>query len=227
MSTNQPTEADFLRDVATHAMMIVIDDDDEFRHIAFKIPGTSSYSFQITTWPGYLAITGDMGSWLFTRLRDMFKFFRRDLDSREELPINRSYWAEKLVATSSNGRHSNGAEQYDPAKFRSAIYCWALRLCREAAYRGLDKKDRAELIYDIKELRDAGLEGEGVAHRAVADFRFYHNKLRHPLAIPDFWENNLRDWTYHYTWCCYAIVWAIKQYDAAKATAQESSEVNT
>lgn len=77
MSTHSPTEADFLRDVAQHEMTI-LHDAGEFRHIQFKKPGSSSFSFTITTFPGYLVMTGDIGSWVFTRLRDMFEFFRSD-----------------------------------------------------------------------------------------------------------------------------------------------------
>lgn len=213
MSTSDPTEADFLRDVAQHEMTI-LHDDGEFRHIQFKKPGSSSFSFTITTFPGYLVMTGDMGSWVFTRLRDMFEFFRTDPERRTGLYINPGYWAEKLVATSSNGRHSSGCEEYDPDKFRRAIYSEALRLCRDAVARGLDEAERADLIDDLKEVRDAGLDDEGAAYRAVEEFRFHHKKLRHPLSICDFWEHNLNRWTYHYTWGCYAIVWAIRQYDA-------------
>lgn len=54
------------------------------------------------------------------------------VSANKGLYINRGYWAEKLVATDSNGRHSSGCEEYDPDKFRRAIYSEALRLCREA-----------------------------------------------------------------------------------------------
>ncbi|EPN8197881.1 hypothetical protein ACT3ON_001083, partial [Acinetobacter baumannii] len=36
------------------------------------------------------------------------------------------------------------------------------------------------------------------------------------VQLADFWEHNLNDYTYHYIWCLYAIVHAIKLYDAAK-----------
>ena len=31
--------------------------------------------------------------------------------------------------------------------------------------------------------------------------------------LSDFWEVNLYQYTYHFVWCCYAIVWGIHQYD--------------
>ena len=51
----------FAKDTATHAMTI-LRDDGLYRHLRFKRPNTSSYYFDIITWPGYLAITGDMGA---------------------------------------------------------------------------------------------------------------------------------------------------------------------
>jgi len=219
MCRSEPTEADFLRDVAQHEMTI-LHDAGEFRHIQFKKPGSSSFSFTITTFPGYPVMTGDMGSWVFTRLRDMFEFFRTDPERRTGLYINRGYWAEKLVATDSNGRHSSGCEEYDPDKFRRAIYSEALHLCREAASFGLTKDERWFLLEKLKCVRDAGLDDEGEAYREVAEFGFDHKKLSHPLSICDFFEHNLKRWTYHYTWGCYAIAWAIQQYDAREKADQ-------
>ena len=70
-------EAIFLRDVAEHEM-IVVRDDGVHRHIRFKKPGTSCMHFDLITWPGYLCYTGDMGTYVFSRLTDMFEFFRTD-----------------------------------------------------------------------------------------------------------------------------------------------------
>ncbi len=61
------------------------------RHLEFSHNGSSIFQFHITTWPKYLAISGDMGSFVFTRTEDMFQFFRHD-------KINPSYWAEKCEA---------------------------------------------------------------------------------------------------------------------------------
>lgn len=66
---NQPTEQSFLRDVAKHEMT-VIHDAGEIRHLRFGRPGDSNMHFNITTVPGYLMFTGDMGAWTFSRLPD-------------------------------------------------------------------------------------------------------------------------------------------------------------
>lgn len=69
------TEETFLADVAAHQIH-VLRDDGVHRHIRFKRPGTYCMQFDLITWPGYLCYTGDMGTYVFNRLEDMFEFFR-------------------------------------------------------------------------------------------------------------------------------------------------------
>ena len=192
----EPDEARFLKDVATH-QMTVIRDEGLHRHVRFRRPGTICMGFDLVTWPGYLCVCGDMGDYLFSRLPDMFEFFRGKADG--SLSINLSYWAEKCKAADA---HGNGIKQYSPERFKAALH------------RYLEDAD--------DELRDAALgdllccanDGEHAAHQAVRDFE--HNG-RTPFA--DFWEADLREYTYHFVWCCYALAWGIRQYDDAKVPA--------
>ncbi len=69
------TKKQFLHDIENHEMQIY-KDDGIFRCITFKKENTSNQQFTITTFPNYLVITGDMGDFVFTRLEDMFNFFR-------------------------------------------------------------------------------------------------------------------------------------------------------
>lgn len=87
-----PTLQDFLNDVKNHEL-IIHKDDGIYRHITLRDPKTINLLFNITTFPDYLVITGDMGTITFSRVDDMFKFFRND-----ELNINPNYWAEKIQA---------------------------------------------------------------------------------------------------------------------------------
>lgn len=57
----------------------MLHEDGIYRHIRFRQPGTMCMHFDLITWPGYLCYTGDMGTYVFTRLADMFEFFRTDL----------------------------------------------------------------------------------------------------------------------------------------------------
>lgn len=96
----EPTEATFRKDVAQHRMT-VIHDHGVHRHLRFGKPGDSNLSFQITTWPGYLCYSGDMGCYVFFRVEDMFRFFRGER-------INPGYWAEKVQA-----EDREGVKEYD------------------------------------------------------------------------------------------------------------------
>ena len=89
-----PTLEQFLEDVKNHELTIV-KNDGVFRHLKFSNPNDCNQYFNITTSPNYLVITGDMGSLVFSRLYDMFDFFRSD-----DLKINPDYWAEKIQSTS-------------------------------------------------------------------------------------------------------------------------------
>ena len=93
MSSYQLTPDTFLQDVAQHQIH-VIRDDGVYRHVRFKRPDTYCSHFDLITWPGHLCYTGDMGTYVFTRLRDMFDFFRRP-DNEKWHRIDRRYWAEK------------------------------------------------------------------------------------------------------------------------------------
>ena len=126
-SAQQRMETSFPNDVVGLQMQ-VLRDDGVYRHINFRKPDDSFAWFEIVTWPKLLVINGDMGSFMFWRIEDMFEFFRHDRP-------NYDYWAEKVVAQDRDGLYLRG---------------------RYGNYRP----------------------------------RFY--------------------------WCCNAILWAIKQYDAAK-----------
>lgn len=82
------TSSRFLVDTAFHRLEI-IRDDGLYRHLRMKQPGTSCYYFDVITWPGYLTVTGDMGTWTFSRIADMFDFFGPWQDG-----INTGYWSE-------------------------------------------------------------------------------------------------------------------------------------
>lgn len=70
-------------DLETHEMH-VLHDDGLYRHIRFKRPGTLMYHFDLITWPGVLAVNGDMGSYMFSRVTDMFTFFTGSLPGRAD-----------------------------------------------------------------------------------------------------------------------------------------------
>ena len=181
----EPTAETFAKDVALHGMAVVLD-KEENRHLTFRRPGTNNMYFNITTWPGHLCISGDMGCYVFARLRDMFEFFRGD-------EINPGYWEEKIQATERHG----GSKEYDPEKLRAyveeEIKDWPESVQRAA---------RDEVLYYA--------DDEHKAREALRDFAEDHHMFDDP------WEADFTEYTYRYIWCCRAIVWAIGWYDAWK-----------
>ena len=73
----------------------ILHDEGVYRHLQMKQPNTNNMWYDIVTYPNNLVISGDMGCCVFSRINDMFQFFRTD-----ELSINYSYWSEKEQATS-------------------------------------------------------------------------------------------------------------------------------
>ena len=116
-SPYQCTEASFLKDVASHRIT-VFRDDGIYRHVRLRNPKSSDMSFELVTWPGYLAYVGDMGSYVFQRTADMFRFFRTGEDHQLKdgltLAVSHEYWAEKCQAS----EHREGIEKFSSEKFR-------------------------------------------------------------------------------------------------------------
>lgn len=210
----QCTEQRFLKDVAEH-QMTVIRDDGLYRHIRFKKPGTGCMYFDLVTWPGYLAYSGDMGCYVFTRLEDMFNFFRMDKDdwnyNRDGgLSINLGYWSEKLVAVDGH-RDKASATEFDEDKFRRVINEYRVEWVRENRDR-LTKEQRRELWEAVQDSVLCHFDDEHESMRAAYEFSERIGECH--FAFTDFWDHNFHQFTYRFVWCCYALAWGIRQYDA-------------
>lgn len=189
-----PTEESFLKDVATHAIT-VHQDHGIYRHITFARPGTNCYRFDLVTWPGYLAYSGDMGCYVFSRISDMFAFFRAD-EGKEGLQINLSYWAEKAEA-----RDRDGIKEYSESQFCENVRRWLV----EYGDPSDADKEAAE-----EEVISAAGDGEHAAYTAVHNFTGPDG-----YQFTDFFECSSEEYTHRFVWCCYALSWGIKQYDGA------------
>ena len=207
---------DFARDVAQHAM-IVLRDDDLYRHVRFKQPRCSSYWFELITWPGGMLIDGDCGTFVFRRLEDMFQFFRRG--TREGIDFR--YWAEKCEAEATRGA---GIEQFDPSELRAELKRRLVDLVR-LSRDDLDKEQRREMwtsFHDdvLSRIEDYGCGQDGSADFARAydwSFTQYHGFDRVKRWSIDFDDMpQCKVYTSRFLWCCYAIAWGIGQYDAHK-----------
>lgn len=186
---------DIQKSLATHKLTIV-KNDGLHRHLKFRrSDNTIDQWFEIVTWPDVLTIHGDMGTYVFSRLEDMFQFFREGKDHR----INPSYWAEKVRATESRG-------------LRSGHYDFSERLARNAVAR------------EVKYLRDLGASNEVcrdfldfVSYDSLEDHYQSVNEWEwDEFNVNDYWEANLQEHTYSFIWCLHAIVWGIQQFDLAQ-----------
>ncbi len=189
------TKERFLNDVETHEMTI-IRDDDTARHIRFKRPGSMYYFFDIITWPGHLCISGDCGTYVFARVSDMFEFFRHP---KNELSINTGYWHEKMLA---QDRHRE-TERYSEELFREAVVADFDSFFED--YMGdIDKDDCWQAIEDeVFVFSDTEYD----ACLAVRGFSY------EDFSFDDFFEHELKEYTFSYLWNLYAIVWGIQKYD--------------
>ena len=204
MNRDKPTEARFLECIEDHKIKI-IKDDGIYRHVKFSKENSNVYSFELITWPGYLTICGDMGSYTFQRLEDMFMFFRcceelKEGDFKDKLYINPCYWHEKLIGIC----RRSGAERFSESAFHENIKNYF-----ETAFEGGEDATLKSDCWDaiVNELLDGEYQNEFEAQMAVSNFQYMD------FEFTDFWEYSSQDYTYHFIWCLYAIAYGVREYD--------------
>ena len=216
-------EESFLNDVKNH-QMIIINDDDLNRHIRFQRPGSSCMLFDLITWPGCLCYTGDMGTFVFRRLQDMFEFFRTDREYNQQkgrqLSINLGYWAEKVEAADKH----DGLKRFDEELFDHAVKHDLMAWIRDY-FSDTTKEERRELWGAVlSDVIGAESSSSGVYKQvAVSDFSHKVNDTVGYFSFQDFWDHDTSSYSYRFQWCCYAIAWGIQMYDDAKAVAEATS----
>ena len=220
MVNSKQSKEQFLRNVKNHTMRVEMD-DGVHRSLVFSNDDTFNQHFRINTWPGYLCISGDMGCYVFSRIYDMFKFFRSE---DNEIEINPGYWAEKLQAHD----HFGGYREFSKDSFDEDILEKVREQCEEEDHPLTDRI----IVAMCDKLSDVG-ESHECCMQFVNDFSV--DDLQDTLSIIttndedeildragmpninfiDYWESMRSHYspTYHYLWCLYAIVWAIGVYD--------------
>lgn len=194
----------FNGDIAQHQMKI-IRDDGVVRHIRFKRPETTCMHFDLLTWPGYLCYTGDMGTYVFRRLEDMFKFFRRSPTS-EPYSIDFRYWAEKLEAVD----RCDGVCEWSLEAFRANVRDYVEQHTGDDE----DWSDERKLALRQEVEERVCAAADNSEHHA---WTALHNFEHDGFSFRD-WERNCEIWTRRFLWCCHALEWAISTYDVAKNT---------
>lgn len=211
----------FATEGASHAMEVV-HDDGLYRHLRFRHqvwrpplaqPQTSGWFwFDLITVPGTLIFQGDGYSYVFSRLEDMFEFFR----VRKLSHIDPHYWSEKL--TTRDGR--DGTKDYDETLFATQVREAVAEATADGRLPGLAEAVERD-VFESGEYRFS----EAEARRVLDQFSYYEDERdRYALGHrpPDFtfdnaWEWDLRDYSWWFLWACHAIVWGIALYDAHKA----------
>lgn len=183
----------FEKSVVEHEM-VVRQSDGLHRHLTFKSPRTYDNHFHITTWPGYLAISGDIGCYVFARLPDMFQFFRGN-------QINPSYWSEKLQSSDRCGVQEFSEELFHAA-IKSDFDQWSFDDDEQKAkaWEALQESDLAE---------DNSPESIEQAVRSAMGYKCPVTEC----GFTAFWDHQLQDYTFRFLWCCHAIRWAVAEVD--------------
>lgn len=184
----------FRKDTAEHAM-VVMRDNGLYRHVRFQRPSEHRwmYWYELITTPGQLTIRGDMGTYVFARIDDMFDFFGGPY-------INAGYWGEKLEAHSGYRQYSE-----DVARKRVVEYF-------DQSKDGYTNPDEIRAAIDDEILAEDVIPFEDMTRDALSSFK--HSGFE----FWDVWEWDLHDYTYQFLWCCHAIQQGIRRYRAEAAS---------
>lgn len=227
--------ADRFRRSTEHHQMTVLHDEGLYRHLRFRAE-RSMYWFDLITWPGTLAIRGDINhGFMFTRITDMFEFFRGD-------SINPDYWAEKTEGGIDSCRSYSVdllnllvAEELAEAEksWPGVTQAWTEKTTGFWAEVNLEYEYEARQALDDFEFGtvfnstcSCGSTESHSEQSAADTWRFVahlgkgHNVTAERVEGFRFYDTSdwmLRDYDWSYLWACHAIQWGIKQYDAVKA----------
>lgn len=208
---HEPPQDEFDRNVASHKMTVLLD-QGIYRHLRFKRPGTIAYWFDIITAPGILVFSGDMGGYTFRRLDDMFEFFRSGAGR-----INPQYWAEKVEAECK----TDGIKKFSLTKFRGILREYVRDWIRDNRC-CCTRVERRELWQEINSV----VLNAGENRMYNAAYYFTHRLNGNcGFRFNDLWDHNFNEFTERFIWCCRALVWAIKQYDAAMSKEPAMNEI--
>ena len=189
------TKERFLEDVSRHEVTI-LRDDGLYRHVRFSRPNSGIMRFDLVTWPGYLCYCGDVGEYVFSRIDDMFSFFRR-----ADGGINEGYWAEKCYA-----QDRGGVKRYSPEKARQQIVDYLEAVDADDVVK---KEVEDDLFFAMDDMGEEEF-------RSYVDSFSCESADGGEFRFRDFYEYDLMEYSFRFIWCCYAMSWGIRQYDLMK-----------
>jgi len=215
MLDQKKIKEDFKRSTKDHKMEVLMD-NGLYRHLKFTNEGSQVYRFDIHTWPGFLCICQDMGTYVFSRVPDMFEFFNNDIN--KEYAINPHYWGEKLQAVDGN-RNAPGYEEFSQEIFEEHVWEEFKQFSDE--HEGAEFKESLAALKEAlqEKVIDMSYDGNTRAYDAAMAFDWEDDDNTMEYNMHDFWDYNCTDYTYHYIWILYAIVYGIGEYDKQKLVA--------
>lgn len=165
--------------------MKILHDEGVFRTLQFTHGDSTASHFLITTWPGHLCISGDMGAFVFSRTQDMITFFSGD-------GVNPQYWAEKVQAES---RFGKGIASFSLDSFIEQMNEEKKQLLLD----GASEDDVADSFSMLSFVED-----EYSAVNFFRDFSLEGFELD--------WETSHDEYNFHHLFACYAINYACNLY---------------
>lgn len=217
-------EWELFRDGVKDHELKIVHDDGLYKHLVMRTKDSWAWAWEIVTWPGSLAIRGDIGRKLvFTRENDMLAWFGGRYVGRHyedgSPRINPSYWAEKTGVMDS-------LQRYSPKVFGSAARDIAVE------YMELELPDPAvdggfwdPLDGDAETLLAACCAIASMFEELYCDGNYYYASVeseddarewaeRHQdiLGTDFFWDTDFNDWDAQYLYTCYAIALTVEKY---------------
>lgn len=185
----------FAEETAEH-VMTVLHDDGPYRHLRFRKPGTAIFGFDVVTWPGHIAISGDMGDTTMARIDDMISFVAKPGSDQ----ISFGYWVEKIVAN--DGPKREWSQRLLEAQLRDS---WREQCCDNDVDPESDLATR--WWNDLEDaILNAGCDGDEHEQRAALD------RFTGDVELYETWEWDCSDLPFHLYWRMLALRHAANTY---------------
>lgn len=184
----------FARQTENHVMEIRLN-NNIYRHLYFKNPNLFAHWFEIVTFPGVLVYNGYHGCYCFSRINDMFEFFRNQNP-------NPCYWQEKILDRREGGLIYSGKEVQKHLHEVWQDFCeehkgiWTKE--EKQDYTREFEEEILDKCYCPEEFKALGC--------TELDSGFFFDPC----------ELDPRIYSEQYLWACCAIPWAIAQFDKAQ-----------
>lgn len=176
--------------------MTVLHRDGVSRHLRFARPGMRRWSWDILTWPGHLAVSGEVGhGWQFAHGdRDVLPLF---VPFALRGRINPYYWSERVPP-----HRRPHARRFSPAKFQRSVR-------EQIAAHALTPDQRDELLRSLDaagvfDIRDRRAAGSALAGRWAAGER--------AVEFADVDEMDVEEWDGQFLLSQFAILFATTAY---------------